>query len=139
MKKNNKPELTVAYWTIAGAFPGVGPEHSRFDFQERVEAAAGAGFCGLGIWHADLEHILKQRTFKEMWQILNDNGMKYLEVEFLVDWFLDGELKKQSDIRKKKLLMAAEALQATQIKVGPTEVGGPMGSIFGPLRGRVKV
>lgn len=112
------PELTVAYWTIAGAFPGVGPEHSLFDFQDRVEAAARAGFSGMGIWHADLEHILERRTLKEMKQILDDNGMRHTEVEFLTDWFLDGERKKQSDVQRKKLLEAAEGLQARQVKVG---------------------
>src|SRR5438876_4366682 len=118
MKQNHKPELTVAYWTIAGAFPGIEPEYSRFDFQQRVEAAARAGFCGLGIWHADLDHILEQETLKEMKQILDGNGIKYLEVEFLVDWFLGGEFKTQSDKRKQKLLAAAAELGATQIKVG---------------------
>jgi sugar phosphate isomerase/epimerase len=112
------PELTVAYWTIAGAFPGVEPEYSPFDFKDRVEAAARAGFSGMGIWHADLDHILQRRTLKEMKQILDDNGMRHTEVEFLTDWFLDGEPKKQSDVRKKKLLEAAEALQAKQVKVG---------------------
>src|ERR1044071_7340673 len=105
-----KPELTVAYWTISGRFPGVEPEYSRFVFQERVEKAARAGFCGLGIWHADLDHILEQQTLQEMKQILSDHGMKYLEVEFLVDWFMEGELKAQSDLRRKKLMASAEAL-----------------------------
>ena len=118
MKKNDKLELTVAYWTIAGAFPGIEPEFSRFDFKQRVEAAARAGFVGLGIWHADLDHILEQQSLAEMKQILDGNGIKFLEVEFLVDWFLDGELKAQSDMRKQKLLTAAEALGAVQIKVG---------------------
>ena len=118
MKKSDKPELTVAYWTIAGAFPGVEPEFSRFSFKQRVESAARAGFVGLGIWHADLDHILQQQSLAEMKQILDGNGIKFLEVEFLVDWFLDGELKAQSDVRKKKLLAAAGALGATQIKVG---------------------
>jgi sugar phosphate isomerase/epimerase len=112
------PELTVAYWTIAGAFPGAEREYSPFDFKDRVEAAARAGFSGMGIWHADLDHILKRRTLKEMKQILDDNGMRHTEVEFLTDWFLAGERKKQSDVRKKKLLKAAEALQAKQVKVG---------------------
>ena len=118
MDKNPKPELTVAYWTIAGTFPGIEPEFSRFGFKQRVESAARAGFSGLGIWHADLDHILEHITLKEMKQILKDNGIKHLEVEFLVDWFMQGELKAQSDTRKKKLLAAAEGLGATQIKVG---------------------
>jgi len=111
-------ELVTAYWTIAGAFPGDAREYSLFDFKDRVETAAKAGFKGLGIWHADLEHILEHRTLKEMKQILDDNGMKYVEVEFLTDWFLDGERKRQSDVRKKKLMAAAEVLQARQVKVG---------------------
>jgi len=112
-------ELLASYWTIAGgALPHTDREYSPFDFQDRVEAAATAGFKGIGIWHADLEHILQKRNLKEMKQILDDNSIKYLELEFLTDWFLEGEQKKRSDIRKKMLLTAAEALGARHIKVG---------------------
>jgi sugar phosphate isomerase/epimerase len=118
MPEQPKPELTVAYWTIAGIFPGVPPEHSPFDFKQRVEAAARAGFRGMGIWHTDLDHILERRSLKEMKEILDDNGMKFVEVEFLTDWFMDGELRKQSDVRRRRLLTAAEGLGAAQVKVG---------------------
>lgn len=112
-------ELLASYWTIAGgAMPHTDREYSPFDFKDRVEAAARAGFKGLGIWHADLDHTLKSRSLKEMKQILDDNGMKYLELEFLRDWFVDGEGKKQSDVEKKKLLEAAAALRAKHLKVG---------------------
>lgn len=112
-------ELLASYWTIAGgALPHTDREYSPFDFKDRVEAAAKAGFKGIGIWHADLAHILESRGLEEMKQILDDNGMKYLELEFLTDWFMDGEPKKQSDIRKKMLLTAAEALGARHVKVG---------------------
>jgi sugar phosphate isomerase/epimerase len=53
-----------------------------------------------------------------MKRILDDNGIKHLELEFLTDWFLDGERKRKSDIQKKTLLTAAEALQARHVKVG---------------------
>jgi sugar phosphate isomerase/epimerase len=112
-------ELLASYWTIAGgAMPHTDREYSPFDFKDRVEAAARAGFKGLGIWHADLDHTLKSRSLREMKQILDDNGMKYLELEFLRDWFVDGERKKQSDVEKKKLLEAAAALHAKHVKVG---------------------
>ena len=111
-------ELIASYWTIAGTFPNVGQEYSRFDFQDRVKAAAEAGFAGLGIWHADLEHILERRTLSDMKQILDDNGMSHVEVEFLTDWFLEGEKKRRSDERRKLLLAAAEVLRARQVKVG---------------------
>ena len=113
----NNVELICLYWTTAGVFPGQG-EISRFDFKDRVEAAARAGFKGIGIWHTDLEHILVRRTFKEMRQILDDNGIKYVELEFLTDWFLEGARKAESDNRKKRLLEASEALHAKHVKVG---------------------
>jgi len=110
-------ELMTLYWTTAGVFPGAG-EISRFDFRDRVEAAAKAGFKGIGIWHTELEHILHHRTLKEVKMILDDNGMKHVELEFLTDWFLDGARKAESDSRKRRLLEASAALQAKHIKIG---------------------
>src|ERR1700686_2663932 len=103
----NAVELLASYWTIAGgALPHTDKDYSPFDFKDRVESAAKAGFKGFGIWHADLQHVLETRSLKEMKQILDDNGMTHIELEFLTDWFLDGERKTQSDIRKKLLLKA---------------------------------
>jgi sugar phosphate isomerase/epimerase len=116
---NSNVDLLASYWTLSGgAQPHTDKEYSPFDFQDRVEAAARAGFKGFGIWHADLDHILEKRSLKEMKQILDDNGIQHLELEFLTDWFLDGERKTKSDIQKRKLLTAAEALHARQLKVG---------------------
>lgn len=110
--------LLASYWTISCGLPHTDREYSPFDFRDRVESASRAGFTGFGIWHADLEHVLRKYTLQEMRQILNDNGIKHIELEFLTDWFLDGEKKTQSEIRKKLLLDAAEALQAHHVKVG---------------------
>jgi sugar phosphate isomerase/epimerase len=112
-------ELLASYWTIAGgALPHTDHEHSPFDFQDRAEASARAGFKGMGIWHSDLAHILERRSLKEMKQILDGNGLKHLELEFLGDWFTVGEEKKESEVRKKMLMEAAEILGARHIKVG---------------------
>ena len=113
----NNVELMNLYWTTSGVFPGVG-EISRFDFKDRVEAAGRAGFKGIGIWHTDLEHIMLHRPLKEMKMILDDNDMKYVELEFLTDWFLDGERKRESDSRKRRLLEASGVLHAKHIKIG---------------------
>lgn len=113
----NAIELMNLFWTTAGVFPGDG-EISPHDFKDRVEAAARAGFKGVGIWHTDLEHITLHRQLKEMKMILDDNGMKYVELEFLTDWFLDGGRKAESDSRKRRLLEASEALQAKHVKIG---------------------
>ena len=115
---NKKAELLASYWTISGAFPHTDREFSPFDFCDRVKAAAKAGFTGMGFWHADLDHVLQKRMLKEMKQILDDHGITHIEIEFLLDWFLDGERKKRSDERRQKLLEACEALHAHHLKVG---------------------
>jgi len=115
-------ELLASYWTIAGgALPHTETEYSPFEFKDRVAAAAKAGFKGIGIWHEDLYHTLERRSLTEMRRILDDHGIKYLELEFLRDWFVDGERKKQSDTEKKTLLEAAQALCASHLKVGDFE------------------
>ena len=115
---NNKPvELMNLFWTTAGIFPGDG-EISPYDFKDRVEAASKAGFKGIGIWHTDLEHCTLHRSLKEMKMILEDNGIQYVELEFLTDWFLEGGRKAESDSRKRRLLEASEALHAKHVKIG---------------------
>lgn len=114
-----KIELVGSYWTLAGdVHPHSETEYSPFDFKDRVVAASKAGFAGIGIKEVDLEHILERRTLKEMKQILDDNGMKHVELEFLTDWFLDGEKKRKSDQTKHMLMTAGGALGARHIKVG---------------------
>src|ERR1700674_486157 len=115
----NDVELIASYWTLAGgAEPHTDHEYSLFDFKDRVEACGQGGFKGIGIWHADLDHTLKLSPLTEIKRILDDNGMNHIELEFLSDWFLTGEKKKQSDIVKNELLTAASVLGARHIKVG---------------------
>ena len=112
-------ELLASYWTIAGgAQPHTDRDWSPFDFKDRVEGAARAGFSGIGFWHTDLAHTLETRSLPEMKRILDDHGIRHVELEFLTDWFLEGERKKQSDATRKLLMRAAEALGARHIKVG---------------------
>jgi sugar phosphate isomerase/epimerase len=113
-------ELIASYWTLAGgALPHTDKEYSTFEFRQRIEAAARAGFKGVGLWHADLEHVLKSYSLAEMKRILDANGMKYIEIEFLADFFLDpGERRTASDQRRKLLFDACEALGGRHIKVG---------------------
>ena len=114
-----KLDIVGSYWTLAGgAYPHTDHEYSKYDFRDRVEAAARAGFKGFGIWHADLSHSLKSRSLAEMKQILDDNGITHVELEFIYDWFLDGEKRRKSDELRRLLLTAAEALKASHVKVG---------------------
>jgi sugar phosphate isomerase/epimerase len=113
-------ELMSLFWTTAGVFPGRG-DVSPYSFRERVEAAARAGFTGIGLWHTDLEHLLQRQTLQELKAILDDNGMRHLELEFLTDWFVGGPKRAESDRRRRMLLEASAALHAKHIKVGDFE------------------
>jgi sugar phosphate isomerase/epimerase len=114
-------ELLASYWTLAGPVElHTGREWSLFDVVDRVTAAARAGFRGLGLWHADLFHILEQRGLHDLRTILDDGGMVHVELEFLWDWFLDPgtDERRRSDHRRRTLLDAAGVLGARHVKVG---------------------
>ena len=61
---------------------------------------ARSGFSGLGLWHADLEHVLETRSLREMKQVFDDNGLRHLELEFLMDWFLDPDDERRRGLRR---------------------------------------
>ena len=119
-------ELANAYWTSAGPVEvHFGREWSLFHFAERCAQAAEAGFVGLGLWHADIEHQLERRSLADMRKLLDDTGIRLYELEFLMDWFVDtGEESRQAADRTRKLLFEAAAeLDAHHIKAG--NIGGP--------------
>ena len=114
-------DLLGLYWTISGPVEvHVGREWSLFDLADRCEHASRAGFKGIGLWHADLEKVLETRSLSEVKQLLDDNGLEYLELEFLMDWFLDpgDERRQASDTVREQLFDAAAALDAHHVKVG---------------------
>jgi len=97
-----------------------GREWSLFDLRDRCEQAARVGFRGIGLWHADLEHVLESRTLRDVRSLLDEFGLDQLELEFLGDWFLDpsDERRKAADERRALLFGAAAELPAHHIKVG---------------------
>jgi len=116
-------EIIGSYWTLAGdVYPHSEYEFSPSKFEDRVAAAYQAGFKGFALKEVDLEHILHRLTIKDVRHILEDNGMKHVELEFLTDWFVTGEEKKKSDKMKHFLLESAEALEARHVKVGDFEM-----------------
>ncbi|MCB1486752.1 MAG: sugar phosphate isomerase/epimerase [Bauldia sp.] len=112
-------ELSASYWSVSGNVYAGGPDEvSPFDFTERVETASRIGYRGMGFVHADLVAVADRIGFPEMKRILDGNGIKYVEVEIVMDWFTDGERRAASDRVRADLLRAAEALNACHIKVG---------------------
>jgi sugar phosphate isomerase/epimerase len=116
-----RDELIALYWTTAGPVEvHFGREWSLFDLRDRCEQAARVGFRGIGLWHADLEHVLESRTLREVRSLVDEYGLDQLELEFLGDWFLDpsDERRKPADERRALLFGAAAELPAHHIKVG---------------------
>jgi sugar phosphate isomerase/epimerase len=114
-------ELVGLYWTVSGPVEvHTGREWSLFDWADRCAEAARAGFSGLGIWHADLEHVLEQRSLRDVKAVFDDSGLEHLELEFLMDWFLDpgDERRRASDEQRRLLFDAAAVLEPHHIKVG---------------------
>ena len=114
-------ELVALYWTISGPVEvHVGREWSTFAWADRCIEAERAGFQGIGLWHADIEHQLELRTLREMKRILDDAGLKYVQLEFLADFFVPpGQPgRAESDERRRMLLDAAGTFDAHHIKVG---------------------
>jgi sugar phosphate isomerase/epimerase len=125
-------ELVDLYWTSAGPVEvHLGREWSTFPWRDRCAQAARVGFAGLGLWHADVSHQLEGgRSLAEMRSIFDDAGLRYLEVEFLADFFAPaGErARAESDRLRRQLFETAAAFDAHHIKVGnipgtPCELG----------------
>jgi len=117
-----KTELLAAYWTLAGdVYPGSPTEVSPHSLANRAQAAAKAGYTGMGLVHADLVHYSGTIGYGAMKRILDDNGIRHVEVEFLGDWFLPASdpRRKLSDQMRAELLDAAAALGARNLKVSP--------------------
>ena len=111
-------QLHGSFWTLAVGADPQGDARCLHDFRERVQTTAKAGFKGMGFWHTDLREILTQYSFVEMKHILDDHGITYIEVEWLLDWFCTDQRRAASDETRKLLLDAAAALGADHIKIG---------------------
>ena len=137
-------ELVDLYWTTAGPVEvHFGREWSLFDWRDRCAQAARVGFKGIGLWHADTLHQLETRTLQEMKAIFDDAGLKYLEVEFLADFFapLGSTERAESDTLRRLLFETAATFDAHHIKVGnipgtPCELDMLTEGVRRPLRRR---
>lgn len=120
-----EPELLASSWTTAGAVvPHSSDERSPEAFIDRVEAAAAAGFVGMGFGHADIVEIRDTIGFREMKAVLRQFGMKYVELEMLMDWYERGAARERAEKARNELLEAAAELGAMHVKAGCDYSGG---------------
>jgi len=67
----------------------------------------------------DIQAYLQTSDLRNLHRVLDDHGMRWVEIEFLSDWWLrDGVADRESDAVRRACLSAAEQLGAAHIKVG---------------------
>jgi sugar phosphate isomerase/epimerase len=112
-------ELLAAYWTLAGdVYPCAANEISPFPLRDRCEAAMRAGWSGVGLILDDLEYSIEKYGLSGVKNILDDTGMKYFELEILMDWYMDGEARAKSDHCRRRFIELGEALGMRNLKIG---------------------
>jgi sugar phosphate isomerase/epimerase len=114
-------DLLGAYWTISGpVVVHYGREWSLFSFDERCAHARRVGFAGVGIWAADLAHMLETQTLADLRATMERHGIELLELEFLMHWFCDPGTpeRTEADAARELLFDAAASLGAHHVKVG---------------------
>lgn len=78
------PGLVASFFTLSGAGFTDPPRNS---FVERCEAAAAAGFTGIGLHCDDLPRTVAAGVdVAEMRAVLRNNGLALVEIEFLAGW-----------------------------------------------------
>lgn len=119
---NKQVELLAAYWTLAGdVYPGAPTEVSPYSLEDRAAAASKVGYTGMGLVHADLMANRDRLGWDGVRQVLADNGIRHIDVEFLGDWFFDAAdpRRQASDQMRRELFEAAAELGARNFKVSP--------------------
>lgn len=115
-KSFGRDDLIASYFTLTGS-PVLAPP--RFSFEERVRAAATAGFAGVGLLGDEYAALRAQGTsVAEMRAVLDDHGVEVAEIEFLFDWMLDGERGEQSQAAERTLHAMADAFSPHHMNVG---------------------
>jgi hypothetical protein len=121
----SRVEFIAAYFTLAGnVLPLASGMASPHSLADRAHAAARAGYAGIGLHTDDLVRVVEQHGYEGVRQIIADSGLKYVEIEALLDWFADGERRRASDAARKIMLEGAERLGAYQIKIVGDLLGG---------------
>ncbi|WP_213768638.1 sugar phosphate isomerase/epimerase [Caballeronia sp. dw_19] len=116
-------ELLAAYWTIAGdVYPCAPNEISPFSLRERAEAASRAGWNGVGLILPDLKYNVEKFGLSGVKHILEDTGMKYFELEILVDWYRTGDERALSDQHRRDFIELGGALGMRNLKIGASHL-----------------
>jgi sugar phosphate isomerase/epimerase len=111
--------ILATCWTWAGdAAPARGDETSPVPIARRIQAVADSGWTGVNLVHADLAKIRDDIGLPKLKTMLDDHGITTVEVEFITNWWTDGDMRRASDRLRDELFDAAAVLGANVVKTG---------------------
>lgn len=114
--------LIASHYTLSGA-PVM--QRPRFSFADRVAAAAAAGFVGVGVDSSDYAAMRASGTSgAELCRVLDDHGMRALEIEFHFDWAHDGKRGRDARDREATLHEMAALFSPDHLNVGELDGAG---------------
>ncbi|MDB5702386.1 MAG: sugar phosphate isomerase/epimerase [Sphingomonadales bacterium] len=123
MSGSTIPPLVAAFYTLAGFRPFESAGPSPHPLRLRIEAAARAGYSGIGVDCVDLAASVAEYGHAGIKAMLADNGLDFFEVEGLGDWFAAGAAREASDVVRRNVLMAAERIGVSHVKLTGNVVG----------------
>ncbi len=121
-------DLVACHWMLTGAAMG---ELARWPFEERVAAAARAGYKGIGTRYDEYAASRASGlSDADMRAILDRHGIVLQELEFVYGWSSD-DGEKQAEARRIEGLayQAADALGAHHLNVGCSEALGALAAV----------
>ncbi|HJY80149.1 MAG TPA: sugar phosphate isomerase/epimerase [Candidatus Binatia bacterium] len=117
-------DLIASYYTLSGAPVG---QPARFSLEERVAAAAAAGFSAIGLAVEDYRACRHRgMSTAEMRRMLADSGITVAELEFLTNWWHDGNQGRRSRLIEEQLYAAADTFGSRHMNVGSIGVRGTL-------------
>src|SRR5262245_20999102 len=103
-----RDDLIASYYTLSGADISAPARHP---FAARVAPARAAGFAGIGLFCEDyFATVAGGLSPADMRATLADHGIVLAELEFLFDWWRDGERGAASRRLEERLYEVADAL-----------------------------
>lgn len=123
-RKLGRNDLIASSYTLSGAGVFQPP---RFSFEERVAAAAQAGFAAIGV--AGEDYVAMRQggaSDRELRRILDDHGIAAAELEFLTNWWCDDERGRRSRELEDQFYAAADAFSARHLNVGSPGMRGTL-------------
>lgn len=93
---------------------------SPIPLRQRIQAAAEAGYTGIGFGIEDVVSARDEHGYRQIEAMLLDHGLNHLELEYLDSWWTDTP---EATATRTALLEASSALGAHHIKVGAGLLG----------------